>query len=126
MTGFFLQAEDGIRDHCVTGVQTCALPILLTQFLARIRREISFRSANFGMICVQLFQADLRVNFEFGQKYASEKNGTIILIKLIELVILCVKSGEFMVFPTMLLASEPPLWYTSWCWEALKGRWEQS
>src|SRR5260221_162289 len=25
--GFFFQAEDGIRDHCVTGVQTCALPI---------------------------------------------------------------------------------------------------
>ena len=25
---FFCQAEDGIRDHCVTGVQTCALPIL--------------------------------------------------------------------------------------------------
>ena len=24
----FFQAEDGIRDHCVTGVQTCALPIL--------------------------------------------------------------------------------------------------
>src|SRR5260221_5383266 len=24
---FFLQAEDGIRYHCVTGVQTCALPI---------------------------------------------------------------------------------------------------
>ena len=21
------KAEDGIRDHCVTGVQTCALPI---------------------------------------------------------------------------------------------------
>src|SRR5437588_10578437 len=26
---FFFQAEDGIRDHCVTGVQTCALPICL-------------------------------------------------------------------------------------------------
>src|SRR5260221_6673674 len=26
-TVFFFQAEDGIRDHCVTGVQTCALPI---------------------------------------------------------------------------------------------------
>src|SRR5438034_2482958 len=25
--GFFFQAEDGIRAHCVTGVQTCALPI---------------------------------------------------------------------------------------------------
>src|SRR5215204_6998656 len=24
---FFFQAEDGIRDHCETGVQTCALPI---------------------------------------------------------------------------------------------------
>ena len=26
---FFFQAEDGIRDHCVTGVQTCALRSLL-------------------------------------------------------------------------------------------------
>src|SRR2546430_2925102 len=26
-TGFFFQAEDGIRDLTVTGVQTCALPI---------------------------------------------------------------------------------------------------
>src|SRR5260370_19079696 len=25
---FFFQAEDGIRDSSVTGVQTCALPIL--------------------------------------------------------------------------------------------------
>src|SRR5438034_11455933 len=24
---FFFHAEDGIRYHCVTGVQTCALPI---------------------------------------------------------------------------------------------------
>src|SRR5207237_4768424 len=27
---FFFQAEDGIRDSSVTGVQTCALPILLS------------------------------------------------------------------------------------------------
>src|SRR3989441_9734154 len=27
---FFFQAEDGIRDKLVTGVQTCALPISLT------------------------------------------------------------------------------------------------
>ena len=26
---FFFQAEDGIRDRDVTGVQTCALPICL-------------------------------------------------------------------------------------------------
>src|SRR5690625_7457000 len=29
--GVFFQAEDGIRDGHVTGVQTCALPILLSQ-----------------------------------------------------------------------------------------------
>src|SRR5205085_5782247 len=28
-SSFFFQAEDGIRDLTVTGVQTCALPILL-------------------------------------------------------------------------------------------------
>ena len=27
---FFFQAEDGIRDDLVTGVQTCALPILVS------------------------------------------------------------------------------------------------
>src|SRR3989339_946847 len=27
LSGFFVQAEDGIRDWSVTGVQTCALPI---------------------------------------------------------------------------------------------------
>src|SRR5205807_4108292 len=27
---FFFQAEDGIRDYKVTGVQTCALPIFST------------------------------------------------------------------------------------------------
>src|SRR5205807_5275369 len=29
---FFFQAEDGIRDYKVTGVQTCALPISLHRF----------------------------------------------------------------------------------------------
>src|SRR5207244_9606847 len=31
---FFFQAEDGIRDDLVTGVQTCALPICLTMVIA--------------------------------------------------------------------------------------------
>src|SRR5690349_23894645 len=30
---FFFQAEDGIRDLYVTGVQTCALPILFARLL---------------------------------------------------------------------------------------------
>src|SRR5207244_6965954 len=31
---FFFQAEDGIRDDLVTGVQTCALPISATELAA--------------------------------------------------------------------------------------------
>src|SRR5256886_14926176 len=33
---FFFQAEDGIRDLTVTGVQTCALPISPFQFQIRL------------------------------------------------------------------------------------------
>src|SRR5256885_4340935 len=32
---FFFQAEDGIRDYKVTGVQTCALPIFNTWVLGQ-------------------------------------------------------------------------------------------
>src|SRR6266478_7043429 len=34
---FFFQAEDGIRDLTVTGVQTCALPISAGHFNADVR-----------------------------------------------------------------------------------------
>src|SRR5699024_11734798 len=43
---FFFQAEDGIRDRNVTGVQTCALPILLlvnhAYFLERVQDDKAF------------------------------------------------------------------------------------
>src|SRR5437773_5868558 len=38
---FFFQAEDGIRDRDVTGVQTCALPIFLEAF-----QRVAFDPAN--------------------------------------------------------------------------------
>src|SRR3989449_8758931 len=47
---FFFQAEDGIRDVAVTGVQTCALPILAAATDGRIddtaaaRRPLAHRS----------------------------------------------------------------------------------
>src|SRR3989440_9943848 len=46
---FFFQAEDGIRDLIVTGVQTCALPISLAEdaslpLLARVRFLSIFRT----------------------------------------------------------------------------------
>ena len=36
---FFFQAEDGIRDWSVTGVQTCALPISRRFAVARDRAD---------------------------------------------------------------------------------------
>src|SRR2546430_5533494 len=36
---FFFQAEDGIRDLTVTGVQTCALPISLAQVVAQLEER---------------------------------------------------------------------------------------
>src|SRR5260221_3632755 len=56
---FFLQAEDGIRDHCVTGVQTCALPICerlpeeeetLARYQPRGPFECGMQSAEFAPI----------------------------------------------------------------------------
>src|SRR5260221_5321137 len=43
---FFFQAEDGIRYHCVTGVQTCALPICTTNATTtRINNLISIATS---------------------------------------------------------------------------------
>src|SRR5687767_15397457 len=40
---FFFQAEDGIRDKLVTGVQTCALPILEAGGAAALTRAHGLR-----------------------------------------------------------------------------------
>src|SRR5699024_11998629 len=38
---FFFQAEDGIRDRNVTGVQTCALPIFNSLTSAKVSADVS-------------------------------------------------------------------------------------
>src|SRR5206468_10067424 len=40
---FFFQAEDGIRDLIVTGVQTCALPIFLQEPRVDVERPLTAR-----------------------------------------------------------------------------------
>ena len=52
---FFFQAEDGIRDHCVTGVQTCALPISLC--------DLKWNdSKNSTPVSITLYPIELRTN----------------------------------------------------------------
>src|SRR2546430_11284351 len=45
---FFFQAEDGIRDLTVTGVQTCALPILFRSGDERYVRSLLPRRSRCG------------------------------------------------------------------------------
>src|SRR5207249_9268177 len=45
---FFFQAEDGIRDRNVTGVQTCALPILVLAGGRGAERRAPCRRARLG------------------------------------------------------------------------------
>src|SRR5699024_11955789 len=58
---FFFQAEDGIRDRNVTGVQTCALPIYF--YLLRV-----FYAAENAMIpmVVQVGAAALSLSLAYG------------------------------------------------------------
>src|SRR2546429_3754653 len=64
---FFFQAEDGIRDVAVTGVQTCALPISknLILFVARLQAS----QQQIILLIVQARKPILRML----QKYRSEE-----------------------------------------------------
>src|SRR5207245_2456528 len=68
MLSFFFQAEDGIRDATVTGVQTCALPILkaavmtdrilILDFGSQVTQLIARRVRENGVYCeIQPFTA---------------------------------------------------------------------
>src|SRR5690606_40719397 len=49
---FFFQAEDGIRDFHVTGVQTCALPIFSDRELYGLCRDIVAICDAYGATCI--------------------------------------------------------------------------
>src|SRR2546426_11654993 len=51
---FFFQAEDGIRDYKVTGVQTCALPIC---FLRRVLHLLQEPPADQDLLSLHLEQS---------------------------------------------------------------------
>src|SRR5207253_5481866 len=54
---FFFQAEDGIRDGHVTGVQTCALPIFEVH---RVLRCGLFESVYRAALCIEFDAAGLK------------------------------------------------------------------
>src|SRR5699024_11779045 len=58
---FFFQAEDGIRDRNVTGVQTCALPILGKTSEKELQIEGLIKSKGFDDALVFLTDEDVKV-----------------------------------------------------------------
>src|SRR2546430_11017591 len=50
---FFFQAEDGIRDLTVTGVQTCALPIFHPDLVARLSVEAAKSAQHVLHMCIR-------------------------------------------------------------------------
>src|SRR5256885_6952521 len=63
---FFFQAEDGIRDYKVTGVQTCALPIYQIEMRGvevSFWKARNFDAAHFNLVPAQLFdRSDLSID----------------------------------------------------------------
>src|SRR5439155_16926963 len=64
VVSFFFQAEDGIRDGHVTGVQTCALPIS-----APLAREVSSGASDPMAISTEPFEKQFR---DFGEARSEE------------------------------------------------------
>src|SRR2546426_8317518 len=56
---FFFQAEDGIRDYKVTGVQACALPICRRILVRFVSRE-EFERSDLTRLARNLLPAEIR------------------------------------------------------------------
>src|SRR5256886_6679569 len=63
---FFFQAEDGIRDLTVTGVQTCALPVCKNRndyksaYATKLRADQMAAKAEFAVLSSNHFPGDIR------------------------------------------------------------------
>src|SRR5437763_16619920 len=75
---FFFQAEDGIRDTSVTGVQTCALPILSSSTRSRRRADTPRRRERVLLLTfavLELHAVRLREVLKIGRASCRERVG---------------------------------------------------
>src|SRR5260221_1585087 len=75
---FFFQAEDGIRDHCVTGVQTCALPIYVVYLTpspreAKSMLQIFLAELNQQKTGLEIFSQIANCHYYFEKIHRSEE-----------------------------------------------------
>src|SRR6266487_5213230 len=106
---FFFQAEDGIRDGRVTGVQTCALPIL-PGMRTRGRGRLLFVSSILGRVAVPLsgaYAASKWALEALAETLASEAGHFGIHVTLLQAG--AVSSGGIERAPTLLTDDDPYL-----------------
>src|SRR5258708_22060794 len=70
---FFFQAEDGIRDDLVTGVQTCALPIS-----QRVYDALNYERLVVNNATPQLFECNTFRRLHYGAKALQSRNLLIV------------------------------------------------
>src|SRR6266496_4978112 len=71
---FFFQAEDGIRDLYVTGVQTCALPISWAR-----RRLATFEDADRGLCFGRLDLDSVDASLYVGRRWVHEDDVPLVV-----------------------------------------------
>src|SRR5437868_8305330 len=74
MSCFFFQAEDGIRDRNVTGVQTCALPISTARAIIDVLRSLR-EQLGFAMLFIS---HDLALAAELADRVATMYAGRLV------------------------------------------------
>src|SRR5699024_11782318 len=87
---FFFRAEDGIRDRYVTGVQTCALPILLLKLTIEELIEIN----DFYNSATEIRIVYITVNLVLLELYADGQTDEFILSKRDLIMVLRNRSEE--------------------------------
>src|SRR5699024_11360200 len=78
---FFFQAEDGIRDRNVTGVQTCALPICLSMVMQYLSNPIYLivyaLGFGVGIYCGMLIETKLALGYSVVEVYVQNDDHTL-------------------------------------------------
>src|SRR5206468_6023373 len=82
-SGFFFQAEDGIRDLIVTGVQTCALPIFEAAARTYFGKSVSELSVRESALLAGLPRAPTSYS-PFDHANAAKLRREIVLRRLVE------------------------------------------
>src|SRR5688572_21074944 len=105
---FFFQAEDGIRDLTVTGVQTCALPIfipaLLPGFVGGLKQGWAFawRSLMAGELLVIIGnRPSLGVRLQYAREF-SDAQGLLAWMLVVLAVGIAIEALVFARIETML------------------------